>query len=892
MKKLLLSTLFITALSVFAADVHIDKNADRGVKFAAKDLARCLSIVTGKTYTCKESAAAQKAGDIIIVDDSKLEKQQWSLVTRDGKLYISGRSAPGMVYGVYAFLEKYADCLWPAPDTEVIPKNPNWKLPTVNEKGKPAIARREFYVALPAPDGLWRMRNKENYRAAFGLNMRVGSPNDTHSFDFYVKAVKALNDPSLFGPRISGGKCGTLCMTNPKVREIILAEVLKYIKADREKVKNQPKYAVPTIYDLSQPDGPSGGECWCEGCKALALKEGSYSGPNLDFVNYIARGVKAKYPDVIIQTFAYSYTQKPPKTIKAEDNVMIRYCDAQLYHPLVAGTPNAKELEEWNKYASKKSIWSYWRIFDGYLYPFVKTRKDIAGEMLLCKKDGVYSYFGENEAMLSRSFAIQQHFLGMKMLDDPTQDIYKLNDRFMRAYYGKAAPFMMKYLEYLEKHQEVTRSFLNKEFFEKVNGWLDEAEKAVKDDKKSLQHVQCERVIVDRTMFLRINELLKEGYKVNIKAVADRFRKNGVMHIQTWRSMDSKPRRDLITQLNGEADLYSHFPVPIPKQFQNCEVIDLHWNQLQRSTANAVKDPDAVCGMAIRNPKAPMTLPWSMGFYSVALREGNSIRLLQEDIPTDEKFHWYNLGKTLILAPLYIHYDKAWHFRGWLSSIGILGERREIWISAKFQGKNFVKGSTKPNAVLFDRMLLVKVPEPLISNYKPITKASMIKNGSFEQYNNRWINNWCKIDKFIKVDTVNKKHGKAALRLDGENNANVKVMISLGEIANMNNDLLIRGWYKYSDIDRTRKQGSAFVGLWPQAKNGSNTSYSQGFFEIYNGSSDWKYFEKIVDIEKLKKATAKSTPFPGHRLYLRAGLYKMPGTIWLDNIEIIPLEKK
>ena len=188
-------------------------------------------------------------------------------------------------------------------------------------------------------------------------------------------------------------------------------------------------------------------------------------------------------------------------------------------------------MDDWNKFASKKAIWSYWRIYDGYLYPFVKSRKDIAEELRLCVKDGVYHYFAENEDMLNRSFAIQQHYLGLKMMDDPEQDINKLNEKFMHAYYGKAAPFMLQYLEYLEKRQEKTRAFLDKEFFEKVNGWLDEAEKAVANDAKALLHVKCERVIVDRTMFLRLQELIKQGYKTDSKTVAQRFLENGIKQI-------------------------------------------------------------------------------------------------------------------------------------------------------------------------------------------------------------------------------------------------------------------------------------------------------------------------------------------------------------------------
>lgn len=889
MKLFSVFSIFCSLAGVFAADVHFDKQFDPAAKYAAKDLARCLSRMTGKSFNVMESAVKYNVGDIIIVNDSKLEKQQWSFVSKDGKLYISGRGTPGIVYGIYTFLEKYADCSWPAPDVEIIPRNREWKLPEVNEKGKPAIMRREIYVGTQAPDWIWRMRNKENHRVAFNLNMRIGSPSNGHSFDVYVKAIK---DPKLFGPKISGGKCSTLCMTNPEVRKIVLAELLKYIAADREKAKKQPTYTIPKIYEMSQADGPSWGECWCNGCKTITEKEGSYSAANLDFVNYIARGVREKYPDVIIQTFAYSYTQKPPKTLKAEDNVMIRYCDAHLFRPLVPGTPNAKELDDWNKFAAKKAIWSYWRIYDGYLYPFVKSRKDIAGELRLCVKDGVYHYFAENEDMLNRSFAIQQHYLGLKMMDDPAEDINKLNEKFMQAYYGKAAPFMLQYLEYLEKRQEKTRAFLDKEFFEKVNGWLDEAEKAVANDAKALLHVKCERVIVDRTMFLRLQELIKQGYKTDSKTVAQRFLENGIKQIDMWASIARKQRDALKVSLKGEAELYSHFPVALPERFKNCDVIDLHWNQLQRSTVNAVKDADAVCGMAVRNPKAPLVLPFKMGFYSGVLKAGSGVEFMKEDIPADEKFHWYKLGRTRILAPLYIYYDKDWRFRGWLSSIGVLGEERDIWISVKFQGKNFVDGSQKPNAVLFDRILLIK-DSNLINSYKPVNpKLNILKNGSFDRYSKAWLYDWCKFDNNIKVDNVNKKHGRSALRIDGKAGVNVRLMSNIGKLADMKNDLLVRGWCKYENIELTGKYGHPYIGLWPLNAKGGNTTYNYSILEIYNGSSEWKYFEKIIDIEALKKAASRAKPLPGASICMRIAMYNQPGTLWLDNIEIIPLEKK
>ena len=89
MKKTVLFTVFFLVTALFAANVHIGKNSDAAIKFAAKDLARCLSSITGQVYNVAESAQNHVAGDIVIVDDSNLEKQQWCFVSRDGKLYIS-----------------------------------------------------------------------------------------------------------------------------------------------------------------------------------------------------------------------------------------------------------------------------------------------------------------------------------------------------------------------------------------------------------------------------------------------------------------------------------------------------------------------------------------------------------------------------------------------------------------------------------------------------------------------------------------------------------------------------------------------------------------------------------------------------------------------------------
>ncbi len=891
MKTGILSML-VLASALHAADIRYEQN-DPAVKFAAKDMARCLTTVTGKEYRSSPGKAEGKSGDILLLEDPALQAQEWQFRTENGKLYISGRDGMGIVYGIYTFLEKYADCSWFAPDTELLPKNPNWKLPEeLHEKGKPAFSRREMYVGYDYMDGIWRLRNKENNRASFGMNVSSGSPRACHTFDVYVNALKTR--PDLFGTAVSGRKCNTLCMTNPEVRRIILAELEKYIEKDRKTLAGRPAYSYPSIYDISQPDGGSGGECWCEECRKLAEEEGAYSGPNLAFVNWLAENIKKKYPELLIRTFAYSYTMAPPKKIQAADNVIVQFCRAYLYNPLVPGTKNGSELEKWGKHAKHKAIWSYWRIFQGPLYPFVKKRSDIAGELRFCQKEGVIHYFAENEEPLSRSFAMLQHWLMLKMLEDPSQDINALTAKFLRGYYGEAAPVMQQYLDYLEKRQEISKQFLDREFFEKVNAWLDQAEKVTADNQLARRHVNWERLIVDRSMYHNLNVLLKAGYSFDRKKTLDRFSRNAVEIIENWKAIPRNQRQGRLRKARQEAELFAYFPVKIPDQFQGCEVEDWHWNQipLGGGVEEYVNDPDAVCGTAFKNSRLKHGLPFSIGFYFPPVKRGETLTFAAVDIPQDEKFHLYKIGKNLIMKQLYVYFDQSWGFRTYLPTLGIIPSEWDIWVSIKFTGPLYVKGSKAQNAVLFDRMLLVKDPDPLRA-YKTVDPAkNLVRNGSFEKNQPKWIDGWGKTNANCNVDKMEKHSGSYSLKIGNVTKGYAYLSSGLGKIADLQHDLLIRGWCKYEGLENTGGSQLPFIGIWTSTKNGRN-SYTIPVASLYPGNREWTRFETVVHVDELKRKVLR---YPKEKrpytLAFRINVANQPGYVWLDDVEVLPLEKK
>ena len=171
---------------------------------------------------------------------------------------------------------------------------------TVNAKIKKAL---EFELKPIVCVGE-TLEQRESGKTSDVLSNQIKKAFDGISIENPENVIIAYEPIWAIGP--SGGKCHTLCMTHPKVRELILAQLIEYIEADRKARKGQPPYNFPQIYDISQPDGASGAECWCENCRKLAKAEGSYAGPNIDFINYLASGIKDKYPEILLRTFAYS----------------------------------------------------------------------------------------------------------------------------------------------------------------------------------------------------------------------------------------------------------------------------------------------------------------------------------------------------------------------------------------------------------------------------------------------------------------------------------------------------------------------------------------------------------------------------------------------------------
>lgn len=180
-----------------------------------------------------------------------------------------------------------------------------------------------------------------------------------------------------------------------------------------------------------------------------------------------------------------------------------------------------------------------------------------------------------------------------------------------------------------------------------------------------------------------------------------------------------------------------------------------------------------------------------------------------------------------------------------------------------------------------------------LSMYKPVDPArNMAKNGGFEMFSpgKKFMYYWGRTSDFFIWDTTVKHSGKASAKLGNVPKSYTSMAINLGKIEDLKNDILIRGWLKYENISLQTRSSSPFIGFWTIDEKYKN-SLTVPLIKVPEGSGDWQKFETIVKIDDFKAMCAKYPKKPTYCTF-RVNIYMQPGWVWLDDVEIIPLEKK
>ena len=215
-------------------------------------------------------------------------------------------------------------------------------------------------------------------------------------------------------------------------------------------------------------------QCQCPDCKAdisfpdgTVLKYGEpdfYSTRFFIFLNQIAEHAKQKFPDKLISTYAYFFTEIPPR-VPVMDNIVVLSCPIgkNVKFP-VTNTENKVTFDKLNGWFEKTSniiMYEYFGLTGAFPRPADKNfaldfqyeynhgiryaHSEIVGDDVTRTHPGKDNYIATWDCNSIYFWVMAQLFW------DPFQDVQKLRDEYLRRVFGDAAEDVKDYLACTEK---------------------------------------------------------------------------------------------------------------------------------------------------------------------------------------------------------------------------------------------------------------------------------------------------------------------------------------------------------------------------------------------------------------------------------------------------------
>ena len=531
-----------------ACRIVIAPDADATVRHAARELAGFAERMVG-VGLCVVSGASQAGRAVVIGVDTNLPNARtpdsFRLKVEGNRLFVTGRGSRGALYGVYELLERYGGCGWFAPWCEDIPRIEAFCVPgDLDVLENPAFEQREtswrhvitgknrFAVMQGHPvfgarmrfNGQWH-KDKLYGGTAMPFPKKLGV---CHTFNELVPPEKHFAAHPEWFSEVDGRRIGEraqLCWSNDGLVKFVAEEVKKRLRDEPD----------ARIVGVSQNDWRNW--CRCAKCAELAEKEGSPSGPNIKFVNAVAEEVEKEFPRVLVETLAYMFTRRPPKTIRPRRNVAVCLCSFECSFSVPFAESNHEntvrfvdDVRGWGKICRNLFIYNYTVNFRNYLFPFPNVYAMKSNYRMFLDNGARWIYDQADSNGHHAEFAELKCYLQSKLMWNPDSDVDLLVDRFMEGYYGAAAQKVRQYFDELygafniknehnpDPDAEPSSAGIYGENLpqltdEKLLRWQtlwDEAESDVRNDPARAYNVRMGALPV---MYVRLKRLYERGWK-------------------------------------------------------------------------------------------------------------------------------------------------------------------------------------------------------------------------------------------------------------------------------------------------------------------------------------------------------------------------------------------
>ncbi len=770
--RAVLVCLFGMVSGLAALEVQLGTAPTLAEKTAAHELSAYLGRLTGTVPMVKteDAAPADKAlfvGDTAVaraagIEVAKLGEEEWIVRSVDQGVIVVGGRPRGTLYAAYHYLEDACGVRWWTPWEEFVPQLREVPLTGLALAGKPGLAYRDIYMLYGRDGGRFAARCRLNREgdarigADYGGCRDYGPPYHVHTFYKYIPPETYFADHPEYFSLINGKRQADrnqLCLSNPELRQLFITKLKAYI-ADSEAKAKEAGTPAPVVYDISQNDWA--GQCQCEACQAIVKREGdSEAGLLLDFINEIADAIRTDYPYVYIDTLAYQYTQKPPSTVRARDNVIIRLCDTRSNVTFPITDEENREFRDfllaWGRVAKNLRIWDYAVTYakpQGLPYPSADTYAD---DFRFYAGNQVEGVFTELEFPVKADVRDYKVWLMAKLLENPAADPAALTRDFTDGFYGPAGTLFRDYRALLRNSQNQKHAylamgpgvssftFLDGDTVIQSQALFDQGETLLAGDETRLRRWRHARLSLDRATCARwrnlVGDWVRQGktaatFPLDRAAVAERIR-------QTWTEqadlrLTGKAREQAQAEMENELTKYASLPLnlALPAKFAGFApgLVHDYTADLTRNwqdIVQVVKDPEAESGITNRltfpnaagskHPLEKYTLPMPWGLYTPATKTFVfSNKIIPEDVPAPG-YHWYKLGTQPVAPSMYVYF-----FWSWIIQLDVddaydtasPDTTYDIWARIKFTGPDFPHGvADDPDAISVERVVLVRHEE-------------------------------------------------------------------------------------------------------------------------------------------------------------------------------------
>lgn len=422
---------------------------------AAGELAATLTQVTGAPLALRDAPPAPPGRAIVVgpgpvaarlfpeINFTRLGGEDVLIRTKGRFLLLAGGRPRGTLYAVSRFLQGRCGVRWWTPWASTVPHRPSLVVPDLAVRERPAFEYREPFW-FPAFDSDWAVRhfyNGESAHLTKSLGGKITYKGFVHTFYSLVPPDKCFKDHPEWYSLVNGKRTADhaqLCLSNPQLREFVAQRVEELLRESPE----------ANIVSVSQNDNL--GACECPVCKPIDEAEGSHAGTLIPFVNDIAQRIERDHPHVAIDTLAYQYTRRPPRTARPRHNVIVRLCSIECNFAAPLDDPSnasfAQDIRDWSKICDRLYVWDYVTNFAHYVQPHPNWFS-LGPNVRFFRRHHVKGVFEEGAKQSNGpEMAELRAWVLAQLLWNPDQDDKALIDEFLTGYCGPAAPFVRRYL--------------------------------------------------------------------------------------------------------------------------------------------------------------------------------------------------------------------------------------------------------------------------------------------------------------------------------------------------------------------------------------------------------------------------------------------------------------